>query len=53
MRTSTGKLHATYTIPFVCDSVTQLRRQQAKVIHTHAYATVRNIEQGEATHRKY
>jgi hypothetical protein len=31
----------------------KLRREQALVIHNHGNKNVRNIEQGDARHRKY
>jgi hypothetical protein len=32
---------------------TELCRQQEKIIHNHANATVRNVVEGEAMHRNY
>jgi hypothetical protein len=52
-RTPTGELHAAFPIQYACDSITQLFRQQAEVVHNHAYVTVRNIGQSEAMYRKY
>jgi hypothetical protein len=39
--------------PYVYDFVTVLRRQQAEVIQNYENATVRNIGQRKAVHRKY
>jgi hypothetical protein len=51
--TLTRELHAAVNIPYAYDFTTQLCRQRAKVIHSHANASVLNAEQGEALHRKY
>jgi hypothetical protein len=40
-------------IPYVCDCITELCRQQAEVNLNHDNEKVRNIEQGENRHEKY
>jgi hypothetical protein len=47
------ELHVAFNIPYVYDFITVLCRQQALVIQNHENANVRNIGQGEVTHRKY
>jgi len=47
------ELHVAFKSPYVYDFVTVLRRQQAEVIQNYENATVRNIGQGKAVHRKY
>jgi hypothetical protein len=42
-----------FNILYIYDYITKLSRQQAEVIQNHENATVRNIGQGEARHRKY
>jgi hypothetical protein len=42
-----------FQIPYVYDYITELCRQQAKVIESHECENVRNIRQGEAEHRIY
>jgi hypothetical protein len=48
----THELHMAFGIPYVYDFSKQLCRQQARHPN-HANATVHNIGQGEAMHRKY
>jgi hypothetical protein len=54
-RTPVRDLHMAFRLPYirVYDSVTELCRQQEKVIQNHENADVRNIEQGEPRQRKY
>jgi hypothetical protein len=52
-RTPFRDLHMAFEIPFVCDYVTKLCRQQAEVIQNHDNENNCNIGQGEANHRKY
>jgi hypothetical protein len=40
-------------MPYIYDYITELSRQQEKVIQNHENVNVRNIRQGEARHRKY
>jgi hypothetical protein len=42
-----------FKLPYVYDYITKLCRQQAEVILNHENENVRNIELGEAPHRKY
>jgi hypothetical protein len=48
-------MHVAFQIPYVYDYITKSCRQQAEVIQNHENENenVRNIGQGEATHRKY
>jgi hypothetical protein len=46
-------LHKVFKIPYIYDYVIKLCRQQAETIQNHEKANVRDIEQGEARHRKY
>jgi hypothetical protein len=50
--TSIRELHVAFNIPYVCDFITILCRQQAAVIQSHDNENVRNIGQGEAIRRK-
>jgi hypothetical protein len=52
-RTSVREMHLAFHLPYVCDYMIKLCRQQAKVILNHDNESVRNIGQGEARHRKY
>jgi hypothetical protein len=52
-RTPVRDLHVAFRIPYICDCITKLCRQQAEVIQDHRNENVRNIGQGEAQHRKY
>jgi hypothetical protein len=52
-RTPVRKLHKVFSIPYICDYITKLSRQQAEVIQNHENINVQNIGQGEARHRKY
>jgi hypothetical protein len=45
--------HTTFNLPYVCDYITKLCRQQAEVIQNHENEHVCDIGQGEATHRNY
>jgi hypothetical protein len=49
----TRELHVVFKILYAYGFITQLRRQQAELIYIHENATVRNIGQGEAMHRKH
>jgi hypothetical protein len=42
-----------FKIPYVCEYITKLCRQQAEVIQNHDNENVRNIGQGEARQKKY
>jgi len=42
-----------FNIAYVYDLITHLCRPEVKVIQRHVNATVRNIGQGEAMHRKH
>jgi hypothetical protein len=46
-------LHLAFQIQYIHDYITKLCRQQAEVIQNHDNKNVRNIGQGEASHRKY
>jgi hypothetical protein len=46
-------MHISLQIPYVCDYITKLCRQQAQVIQHLENIRIRNIGQGEARHRKY
>jgi hypothetical protein len=50
---TTRYLHVAFKIPYVYDPDTKLCRQQAEVIQNQENASVRNMSQGEAQHRKY
>jgi hypothetical protein len=52
-RTPVRDLHIAFKIPYAYGYITKLCRQQAEVIQNHDNENVRNIEQGEARHRKY
>jgi hypothetical protein len=52
-RTPVPDLHVGFKIPYVCDFITKLCRQQAEVIQNHHNPNVRNIGHGEAQYRKY
>jgi hypothetical protein len=52
-RTQVHDLHMAFHLPYVCDYMTKLCRQQAEVILNHDNENVRSIGQGEARHRKY
>jgi hypothetical protein len=52
-RTPVHEVHVAFKIPYVYDFTTKLYRQQTEVIRNHVNTNVRNIEQGEAPHRKY
>jgi hypothetical protein len=52
-RTTVRDLHVAFQIPYVYDFIAKLCRKQAEVIQNHDNENVRNIEQGEARHRKY
>jgi hypothetical protein len=42
-----------FTIPYVYDYITKLRRRQVEVIQNHLNSSVRATGQGEAMHRKH
>jgi hypothetical protein len=42
-----------FQVPYIYGYITKLCRQQAEVIQSHENANVRDIETGEARHRKY
>jgi predicted nucleic acid-binding Zn ribbon protein len=42
-----------FQVPNIYDYIMKLCRQQAEVIQNHENANVRDIEKGEARHRKY
>jgi hypothetical protein len=42
-----------FNLPYVCDYITKLCRQQPEVIQNHENERVLSIGQGEARHRKY
>jgi hypothetical protein len=46
-------LHTAFNLPYVCDYIIKLCRQQAEVIRNHGNEHVRGIGHGETTHRKY
>jgi hypothetical protein len=46
-------LHTAFNLPYVCDYMTKLCRQQEEVIQNHENEHVSGIGQGEATHRTY
>jgi hypothetical protein len=46
-------MHLAFHLPYVCDYITKLSRQQAEVIQNHDNENFRNIGQGEGRHRKY
>jgi hypothetical protein len=52
-RTPVRNLHMAFKLPYIFDYITKLCRQQAKVIHNHENANVRNIGQGEPRHKIY
>jgi hypothetical protein len=52
-RTPVRELHKALKIPYICDYVTKLCRQQAEVIQNHENINVRDIGKGEARLRKY
>jgi hypothetical protein len=49
--TPVQELHKAFNIPYICNYITKLCRQQAEVIRNHENANVRHIGQGEAHHR--
>jgi hypothetical protein len=51
--TPVRELHKAFNIPYIYDYISQLYRQQAKVIQNHENANVRHIGQGKARHRKH
>jgi hypothetical protein len=51
--TSVRDLHVAFKLSYIYDYITKLCRQQAEVIKNRENANVRNIGQGEQTHRKY
>jgi hypothetical protein len=52
-RTPIRELHVAFKISHVYNFITELCRQQAEVTQNHVNLNVRNVEQGEAPHRKY
>jgi hypothetical protein len=46
-------MHTAFQIPYVYNDKTKLCRQQAQVTQNHEISHIRNIEQGEARHRKH
>jgi hypothetical protein len=52
-RTPVRDLHLAFRIPYVCEYITKLCRQQAEVIQNYDNKKFRNIGQGEARYRKY
>jgi hypothetical protein len=52
-RMPTRGFHVGLKTPYLDDFITQICRQQAAVTINHANANFRNIDQGEAQHRKY
>jgi hypothetical protein len=52
-RTPTRDLHVTFKVPHLHKLVTKLCRQQTTVTLNHENVNIRNIDQGEAQHRKY
>jgi hypothetical protein len=51
-RTPVRELHKVFSVPYIYDYLTELSRQQAKVIQNHENVNVRNIGQSKARHRK-
>jgi hypothetical protein len=51
--TPVRELHVALPEPYIYDHVTKLCRRQAEVVQNHENANVRDIEKGEARHRKY
>jgi hypothetical protein len=45
-------MHVAFQIPYVYDYI-KLCRRQAEIIHNHENENVRNIGQGEPSHRKH
>jgi hypothetical protein len=52
-RTPVGETHKAFSMPYVHDYITKLSGQQTEVFQNYENATVRNMGQGEARHRKY
>jgi hypothetical protein len=46
-------MHISFQIPYVYDIITELCKQEAKIIQHHESVHVSNIGQGEARHSKY
>jgi hypothetical protein len=46
--TSVHELHMAFQVPYICDYITKLCRQQAEVILNHEKANVCNVRKGEA-----
>jgi hypothetical protein len=46
-------LHTAFNLPYACNYITKLCRQQAEVVQNHENEHVRGIRQGEARYRKY
>jgi hypothetical protein len=42
-----------FKLPYICDYITKLCRQEAEIIQNHENADFRNIRQGETRHMKY
>jgi hypothetical protein len=53
MCTPVRNLHMAFKLPYVCDYITKLCRQQAEVIQNHENENLRNIGQGEPQHKNY
>jgi hypothetical protein len=52
-RTLVRDTHVAFQIPYVYDSIRKLFRKQAEIIHNHENDNIRNIGQGETSHRKH
>jgi hypothetical protein len=52
-RTPVHHLNSAFQVPYICDYIVELYRQQAEVIQNHENENIRNIGGVEARHRKY
>jgi hypothetical protein len=46
-------MHVAFQIPYVYDYIRKLHWKRAEIIHNHENENVRNIGQGEKTHKKH